>query len=85
MEKLIEEEVLVCLEKGFHQNQIALQEKPQKNPFVTKTDPEVGKLIIFYGNNQRKKHANIASVVKSNSNKNHLAIEDTRKRNKVHI
>jgi hypothetical protein len=45
-------------------------------------DHEVSKIIVFYGNNQRKKHANVACFVKSNSKEKRVEIKDTRKKNK---
>jgi hypothetical protein len=41
IEEQIEKAVLEYLkERGFHQNQIPLQEGHQKIPFITKTDPK---------------------------------------------
>ena len=75
MEEQLEKAVLAYLkERGFCQNQISLQEEHQR---IFQAN-----CFFFNGNNQRKKHANVSSVVKSNSNEKRVAIKDTRKTHK---
>ena len=77
IEEQSEKEVLAYLkERGFHKNQISLQEENLKNPSFTKIDPEVAKLLP-----SSSLLCNINGNTNDDSNKfNHSVDEDENKK-----